>query len=63
MKIKEVKPTINVDIWEMDSWSGRKHLETKGFKNITEAEKFINNYNYKNNEEVVPEYYTYAELK
>lgn len=51
-----------VEVWEMDSWSGRKHLKTKEFDNMQLAQNWVKEFNSKNNLPTVPEYYTYAEI-
>lgn len=51
-----------VQIWEMDSWSGRSAGETLEFKTRALALEFVKEFNSKNNLPTTPEYYEYAEI-
>ncbi|CAL9969622.1 hypothetical protein VPHD148_0136 [Vibrio phage D148] len=51
-----------VQIWEMDNWSGRSAGETLEFKTSELAKDFVKKFNERNNLPTAPEYYEYAEV-
>lgn len=53
---------IEVQVWCMDSWSGREKGRTYEFKTKELALDWIKKFNSKNNLPSAPEYYEYAEL-
>ena len=62
-----VKPTVAVEIWEQDSWSGPSLSQTKWFRTEKAAINFCDKFNTKScpplNGKPVPEYYVEAHLK
>lgn len=51
-----------VQIWEMDSWSGRSAGKVIQFKDRKSALEYVKEFNSKNTLSSAPEYYEYAEL-
>ena len=60
--MKPVNTKKKVQIWHMDSWSGREDGGIKEFDTPELAEAHANSINSKNTAKSVPEFYIYAEL-
>lgn len=57
-----MRSLIEVQIWEMDAWSGRSKGETMEFKTLVDATTWVTEFNSRNNLPSTPEYYEYAEV-
>lgn len=53
---------IKVEIIESERGWGQKIDEIKEFKNIKEAQKFVKEFNSKNDKDYVPDWYMYAKI-
>ncbi len=53
---------IEVSIIESERGWGQKVDETKLFKTVELADAFVEEYNKRNNEDTVPDYYTFAKV-
>lgn len=53
---------VTVNIWEMDSFSGRSLDEVKEFQTVEDAKEFVKTFNAGNTEKPTPDWYMYAEV-
>jgi hypothetical protein len=53
---------IKVEIIESERGWGQKVDDVRNFDTLSEAQKFVDEYNSKNNEPEVPDWYMYAKI-